>query len=93
MRELTVAASGVRALMELAVSKGASRRTLAERSGIDPAELADRDNRVPFSKYVALMKAGQALCSDPALALHFGEAVDMSEISIAHSVGGVTTIE
>jgi len=93
MRELTVAASGVRALMELAVSKGAGRQALAERSGISPADLADRDNRVPFRKYVALMKAGQVLCSDPALALHFGEAVDMSEISIAHSVGGVTTIE
>jgi AraC-like DNA-binding protein len=93
MRELTVAASGVRALMELAVSKGAGRQALAEHSGISPADLADRDNRVPFRKYVALMKAGQVLCGDPALALHFGEAVDMSEISIAHSVGGVTTIE
>jgi hypothetical protein len=93
MRELTVAAGGARALMELAVSKGASRQALAERSGITPAELADRDNRVPFSKYVALMKAGQVLCGDPALALHFGEEVDMAEISIAHAVGGVTTID
>lgn len=93
MRERTIAASGVRALMELAVSKGASRTTLAERSGIDPAELTDRDNRVVFSKYVALMRAGQELCDDPALALHFGEAVDVSEISIACTVGGVRTID
>jgi AraC-like DNA-binding protein len=92
MRELTVAASAVRALMDLAVSKGASRGTLAERSGIDAAELADPDNRVAFSKYVALMRAGQDLCHDPALSLHFGEAVDVAEISITHSVGGVTTI-
>ena len=93
MRELTIAACGVRALMELAVSKGASRNTLAVRSGIDPAELTDRDNRVAFSKYVALMRAGQELCDDPALALHFGEAVDVSEMSIACTVGGVRTID
>ena len=93
MRELTIAACGVRALMELAVSKGADRTTLAERSGIDPAELTDRDNRVAFSKYVALMRAGQELCDDPALALHFGEAVDVSEISIACTVGGGGTID
>lgn len=88
MRELTIVASAVRALLELAVSKGASRTTLMERSGVDPAELADRDNRVAFSKYVALMRAGQELCNDPALALHFGEAVDVSEVSIASSIGG-----
>jgi AraC-like DNA-binding protein len=87
MRELTVAASAVCALMELAVSKGASRKALAERSRIARSELEDPDNRVLFRKYVALMRAGQELCNDPALALHFGEAVDV-EVSIAHAVGG-----
>jgi AraC-like DNA-binding protein len=88
MRDLTVGAGAVRALLELAVSKGASRATLAERSRLDPAELLDADNRIPFSKYVALMRAGQELCRDPALALHFGEEVDASEVSITHGVGG-----
>jgi len=92
MHELTIGASGVSALLELAVSKGASRRELVQRSRIDPEDLRDRDNRIPFSKYVALMRAGQELCNDPALALHFGEAVDVSEISITHSLGGVETI-
>jgi AraC-like DNA-binding protein len=92
MRELTVAASAVRALMELAVSRGASRAKLAERSRIDRADLADADDRVPFSKYVALMRAGQELCRDPALALHFGEAVDASEVSIAHVAGGAENL-
>src|SRR5438105_525386 len=92
MRELTVAASAVRALMELAVSQGCSRATLADRSRMDCAELQHADHRVPFSKYVALMRAGQELCNDPALALHFGEAVDASEISIAHMVGGAENI-
>jgi AraC-like DNA-binding protein len=88
MPELTVAAGFVRGLMEVAVSKGASRQELAERSRIDPAELQDQDNRVPFAKYVALMRAGKELCNDPALALHFGEAIDMSEMTIVGLTGG-----
>jgi len=92
MGELTIAASVVRALMDLAASKGASRKTLAERSHIDPADLQDADNRILFSRYVALMRAGQELCNDPALALHFGESVDASEISMTHMVGGAGNI-
>ena len=82
MPELTVAARVARALMEFAVSRGGSRSALAERSRIDLAELESGDNRIPFAKYVALMKAGQELCGDPALALHFGESIDVSEISL-----------
>jgi AraC-like DNA-binding protein len=87
MRELTVAAGAVRALMEFAISRGAGQGALATRCRIDPAELEDRDHRVPFSKYVLLMRAGQELCGDPALALHFGESVPAAEISSAHMVG------
>jgi AraC-like DNA-binding protein len=87
MSELTIAASGVRALIDFAVSRGANRCVLAERSGIDLAQLEDRDNRIPFAKYVALMRAGQELCNDPALALHFGESVDVSEIAFTHQIG------
>jgi AraC-like DNA-binding protein len=90
-RELTLAASGVCAFMEFAISKGACRQTLIQRSGIEPALLRDRDNRVPFSKYVALVRAGQELCKSPALALQFGEAVDCSEIAVP--VGGATNFE
>ncbi len=90
MPELTVAAGLVRGLMEVAVSKGASRQELADRSGIDPAELQDRDHRIPFAKYVALMRAGKVLCNDPALALHFGEAVDMSEMSVIGLIGSAS---
>ncbi len=87
MSEPTVAAGFVRGLMELAASKGASRQELAARCRIDPAELQDRENRIPFTKYVALMRAGQELCNDPALALHFGEAVDMNEMTIVGLIG------
>jgi AraC-like DNA-binding protein len=87
MPELTVAAGLARGLMELAVSKGASQADLAERSGIDPEELKDQDNRIPFANYVALMRAGKALCDDPALALHYGETNDLSHISIVGLIG------
>jgi AraC-like DNA-binding protein len=87
MRELTVAAGAVRALMEFAASQGASRGTLAQRARLDPSALEDRDERVPFSRYVALMRAGQELCGDPALALHFGESVPISQISLGGLIG------
>ncbi|HEX8921544.1 MAG TPA: AraC family transcriptional regulator [Pyrinomonadaceae bacterium] len=87
MTELTIGAGVARALLELAVAKGASHETLAEQSGIHPAELQDQDNRIPFAKYVALMRAGKELCGDPALALHYGEAVEMDEISIVGLIG------
>ncbi|HEV7661800.1 MAG TPA: AraC family transcriptional regulator ligand-binding domain-containing protein [Allosphingosinicella sp.] len=87
MAERTVSAGLARGLMEFAVAKGAGAAALAERSGIDPALLEDRDARVPFENYVALMRAGKALTGDPALALHFGAAVPMEEMSIACLVG------
>ena len=87
MAKPSIAAGFARALMELAVSKGASRKLLTERSGIDPAELQDQDNRIAFAKYIALMRAGKELCNDPALALHFGEAFDISELSIVGLIG------
>jgi AraC-like DNA-binding protein len=87
MTEHTIAAGSLRALMDVAVAKGASREALAARAGIDPAEFQEQDKRVPFSKYVALMRAGKELCRDPALALHFGEAVDFAEMSIVGLIG------
>ena len=82
MAELTIAAGIARGLLNFAVSRGADREALAERSGIVLADLADQDNRVPLTKYIALMRAAQALCGDPALALHYAEKIDFGEISI-----------
>jgi AraC-like DNA-binding protein len=92
MRELTVAAAAVRALLEFAVSGGAGRATLVELSGIEGADLNDAEARIPFNRYVALMRAATHLCGDPALALHFGESVDVAEFSIMHAVGGATNL-
>ena len=82
MTEASVSAGYARALTELAVSKGADRATLLARSGIGEADLASEEARVSFRKYAALMRTAKALTSDAALALHFGEAFDMADMSI-----------
>ncbi|MEQ1707564.1 MAG: AraC family transcriptional regulator [Terricaulis sp.] len=82
MSELTVSAGMARGLITFAATRGADQHALTERAGIDPAELKDQDNRIPFENYVRLMRAAQAMCNDPALALHYGEIVDLSEVSI-----------
>jgi AraC-like DNA-binding protein len=86
--EPTIGAGFARALLELAVGKGADARELLQRSGIDPAALEDQDNRVPLAAYLRLMRAGKVLAKDPALALHFGEAYGMEELSIVGLVAG-----
>ena len=78
----TVSAGYANALTDLAVSRGASRPTLLDRSGINPGDLLDQDNRIPFERFKALMRAAKALCDDPALALHFGETSLFTEMSI-----------
>ena len=83
----TVAAGPVRGLLDFAVAKGADRGALLDASGVAVADLADQDNRIPFANYAALMRAAKALTRDPALALHFGETVDMSEMSIVGLLG------
>jgi AraC-like DNA-binding protein len=79
---LTVGAGYARGLLDLAIAKGANRTELLARTKISPADLADADNRIPFEKYKALMRAAKALSNDPALALHYGETSDLSEFSI-----------
>ncbi len=71
-----VAAADVRALFEFAVSRGADRELLSERSGI-----CWNEDHVPFESYVALLRASKELCGDPAFALHFGECVEGSVAS------------
>lgn len=83
----TVSAGYARGLMDLAVSKGADREALLRRAGIEAARLQDQDARIPFDRYVALMRAAKALAHDPALALHYGETVDISEISVVGLIG------
>ncbi|MFL5298088.1 MAG: AraC family transcriptional regulator [Phenylobacterium sp.] len=83
----TVGAGFARGLFELAVRQGADRRALAEAAGVRPAELEDQDARIPFAKYVAIMRAGKALSGDAALGLHYGEQVDIADVSIVGLLG------
>jgi AraC-like DNA-binding protein len=87
MPDLTVAAGLARGLTDVAVSKGASEAALLERADIDPALLDDQDNRIPFAKYVALMRAGKRLTGDEALGLHFGESNDLAQVSVVGLIG------
>jgi AraC-like DNA-binding protein len=84
---LTVAAGLARGLMEFAASKGADAAELARRAGIEPSDLIEQDDRVAFAKYIALMRAGQELTNDPALALHYGETADLAEVSVVGLIG------
>lgn len=79
----TVAAGLVLGLADYAATRGADADALLAAAGLDPAALCqDRDARVPYDGYKALMRAAKAACGDPALALHWGASVDMAEVSV-----------
>jgi AraC-like DNA-binding protein len=82
MTDPTVSAGIARGLAAFAAAKGADPAALCREAGIDPAALDDADTRIPLARYKALMCAAQAACDLPALGLLYGEAVDMSEVSI-----------
>src|SRR5438477_1704855 len=83
----TVAAGYPKALLDFAVSRGADRQMLIERSHLCLDDLDDQDNRIPLANYLALLSAGIELCNEPALSLLFGEAVMLQEISIVGLIG------
>jgi hypothetical protein len=91
MPETSVSAGYAKALLDLAVSKGADAGLLAERSELDVQLLANPDTRVPFRTFKALMRNAKDVCNDPAFGLHFGEESIFSEMSIVglicHSAG------
>src|SRR5687767_9967768 len=78
----TVSAGYANNLMQFAITRGARPDELATASGISLEDLDDPDNRVPLTRYVALMNASKRLCDDPSLALHLGASRDFKELSI-----------
>ncbi len=86
MTKPTVAAGFAKALLGLAVSKGASPQQLFKQSGINEEDLLDLEHHIPLENYLALMEAGKELCNEPALALQFGEMVSMPEMSIVYLI-------
>jgi AraC-like DNA-binding protein len=87
MREETVSSGFVLGLLGYAVLRGADRDALLRDAGIDANALADRDARLPYRQYVALMSAAKIATGDPALPLKFGQAVQVAEISIVGLIG------
>jgi AraC-like DNA-binding protein len=82
MSEPTVSAGYAKALIDFAACKGADEARLFKLSAIRPADLLNQDNRIPFTCYVALMRAAKDLCGNPALALEFGAASDFRKFSV-----------
>ena len=82
MDTLTVGAGLARGLVAIAVRKGGNAEQLAAKAGISLAFIEDQDNRVAMPNYIALMRAAKELTGDPAIALHYGEEVDLAELSI-----------
>lgn len=82
MPEGTVSAGYARALLELAVSKGADATSLAQQSELNLQMLGNPDIRVPFGIFKALMLNAKVLCKDPAFGLHFGEESVFADMSI-----------
>jgi AraC-like DNA-binding protein len=83
----TVAAGYPKALLEFAVSRGANRATLLERSHLCLDDLKNPEGRIPLTTYIALMKVGIELCDEPALALVFGEVIKAQDISSVGLLG------
>lgn len=78
----TISAGYPKALVNFTVSKGVDRNALMRRAGIRADDLDDPDNRFPLDDYLALFETCIELTNEPALALQYGEAVRMQEISI-----------
>lgn len=81
-RAPTVSAGYAKNLMDYALSQGADPQALVERSGVSLEALREPDNRIPLERYMALMRAGKALCQAPGLALHLGATKDFRELSV-----------
>ena len=82
MRNATISAGYPRGLLTFAATKGGDRNAMLKRSRLSEEELAQQDNRVAVDKYVALFDAAAELTGEPAIALQYGEAVRMQDISI-----------
>ncbi len=82
MKQPTVSARLVEGLLSFAADNGAPRDALLADADIPSEAFEDPDGRVPIGDYQALMARAKAATGDPALALRWGEAVDMADVSI-----------
>ncbi len=82
MNSATVSFGFAKSLFDFAVSCGADVRQLASTAGVGFDENMDPDARFSAKKFLEVLIQSKHSTGDPALALHWGEAVGMSEISV-----------
>lgn len=82
MSSATISAGYPRGLADFAAAKGADRAALLKAAGLTADALAHQDARVPLERYLALFRVAADMTGEPAIALQYGEAVRMQEISI-----------
>jgi AraC-like DNA-binding protein len=83
----SVSAAYARGLVELAAAKGADRHALLRSADLHAATLEDPDARIALPAYACLMRTAITLTGDSALALHYGESTDISQLSVVGLIG------
>lgn len=86
MAQPTMAAGFSAALLDYAVQRGAPRAHLLTMSGLEAADLADQDARVPVACYQALIAAGIEATGDTALLLRHTFQSKLETISIVGQI-------
>lgn len=82
MAEATVSAGYAKVLFDHAVRRGANAAALLRLAGIPRGALTHPDDRIPLSRYVALMRGAKSMLNAPALALEFCEDTHFDEATI-----------
>lgn len=82
MARLTAAVGDARGMVNFAVRQGVGRAHLLASAGLSEAMLGNFEARLSLSAYRRLIETGARLTNDPAFALHYAEAIDVSEISV-----------
>lgn len=82
MVQPTVSAGLVVGLIAYAGQRGADMAQLAREAGLEPGLPGDFDSRLPFIRYADAIRVAGRMLGDPAIALHYGEAVGMAALSV-----------
>jgi len=88
MKRATVSAGIVQSVALFATQKGVKLDQLLESASISPADLADRDGRIPFSAYQALVHEAIKETNDPAFLLKHSMDTRLKSISVVGLIVG-----
>jgi AraC-like DNA-binding protein len=83
----SIAAGMVMGFIDYAETRGADRASLMAMVGLAERGKPDPNRRVPFSRYVAMLRHTTQLTNDPALVVKFAEASHFGELSIVGLIG------